>query len=276
MTSTSSIRLEMQDEPGNRQPRPACARQSVRRRLHARLQAGVLRPLGHERPARGAAACGRSQLQLRRRSEEVPPRARQPGAPRTPLDGRPAHGPAARLAPAGAHRRRGAGLRDGRGRGAHRRLRRRAGWRVGPPRVGLRAARLQLRLGVERNADRAHGPRACTPFRTARGGAEQVKRRCRRAWWTAWWPTTSCRKKRSRWPKASRAARPLPTGRSSDCSCAGAAQLEAQLEDEALTLARVSASADAQEGIAAMVERRKPEFRGADRVGEASPVGRET
>lgn len=43
---------------------------------------------------------------------------------------------------------------------------------------------------------------------------------------------------------------------------AGAAQLEAQLEDEALTLARVSASADAQEGIAAMVERRKPVFRG--------------
>jgi 2-(1,2-epoxy-1,2-dihydrophenyl)acetyl-CoA isomerase len=43
---------------------------------------------------------------------------------------------------------------------------------------------------------------------------------------------------------------------------AGAAHLEAQLEDEALTLARVSASADAQEGIAAMVERRKPEFRG--------------
>lgn len=43
---------------------------------------------------------------------------------------------------------------------------------------------------------------------------------------------------------------------------AGAAQLEAQLEDEALTLARVSASADAQEGIAAMMERRKPVFRG--------------
>lgn len=43
---------------------------------------------------------------------------------------------------------------------------------------------------------------------------------------------------------------------------AGAAQLEAQLEDEALTLARVSASADAQEGIAAMVARRKPVFRG--------------
>ncbi len=44
---------------------------------------------------------------------------------------------------------------------------------------------------------------------------------------------------------------------------AGAARLESQLEDEALTLARVSATADAQEGIAAMVERRKPVFRGA-------------
>ncbi len=43
---------------------------------------------------------------------------------------------------------------------------------------------------------------------------------------------------------------------------AGVAQLEAQLEDEALTLARISASADAQEGISAMVERRKPAFRG--------------
>ena len=43
---------------------------------------------------------------------------------------------------------------------------------------------------------------------------------------------------------------------------AGAAHMEAQLEDEALTLARVSASADAQEGIAAMVERRKPVFHG--------------
>ena len=43
---------------------------------------------------------------------------------------------------------------------------------------------------------------------------------------------------------------------------AGAAQLQAQLEDEALTLARVASSADAQEGIAAMVERRKPVFRG--------------
>jgi 2-(1,2-epoxy-1,2-dihydrophenyl)acetyl-CoA isomerase len=44
---------------------------------------------------------------------------------------------------------------------------------------------------------------------------------------------------------------------------AGSAQLEAQLEDEALTLARISGSADAQEGIAAMVERRPPVFRGA-------------
>ena len=43
---------------------------------------------------------------------------------------------------------------------------------------------------------------------------------------------------------------------------AGAAQLQSQLEDEALTLARVSASADAQEGVSAMVERRKPVFRG--------------
>ena len=44
---------------------------------------------------------------------------------------------------------------------------------------------------------------------------------------------------------------------------AGAAQLEAQLEDEALTLARISGTADAQEGVAAMVDRRKPVFRGA-------------
>jgi 2-(1,2-epoxy-1,2-dihydrophenyl)acetyl-CoA isomerase len=43
---------------------------------------------------------------------------------------------------------------------------------------------------------------------------------------------------------------------------AGAAQLESQLEDEAHTLAQISTSADAQEGIAAMVERRKPVFRG--------------
>ena len=43
---------------------------------------------------------------------------------------------------------------------------------------------------------------------------------------------------------------------------AGASQLTAQLEDEALTLARVAASADAQEGITAMVERRKPAFKG--------------
>ena len=43
---------------------------------------------------------------------------------------------------------------------------------------------------------------------------------------------------------------------------AGAAQLAAQLEDEALTLARVASSADAQEGVSAMVERRKPRFTG--------------
>lgn len=43
---------------------------------------------------------------------------------------------------------------------------------------------------------------------------------------------------------------------------AGAMQLQAQLEDEALTLARVSASADAQEGIGAMLEKRKPVFHG--------------
>ncbi len=43
---------------------------------------------------------------------------------------------------------------------------------------------------------------------------------------------------------------------------AGIGQLEALLEDEALTLARVAASADAQEGIAALVEKRKPAFSG--------------
>ena len=43
---------------------------------------------------------------------------------------------------------------------------------------------------------------------------------------------------------------------------AGAERLQAQLEDEALTLARVAASADAQEGIAAMVEKRKAVFIG--------------
>jgi 2-(1,2-epoxy-1,2-dihydrophenyl)acetyl-CoA isomerase len=43
---------------------------------------------------------------------------------------------------------------------------------------------------------------------------------------------------------------------------AGNTPLEAQLEDEALTLARLSSSADAQEGVLAMVERRKPVFTG--------------
>lgn len=44
---------------------------------------------------------------------------------------------------------------------------------------------------------------------------------------------------------------------------AGSAQLEAQMEDEALTLARIAGGADAQEGIAAMVEKRKPAFSGS-------------
>jgi 2-(1,2-epoxy-1,2-dihydrophenyl)acetyl-CoA isomerase len=43
---------------------------------------------------------------------------------------------------------------------------------------------------------------------------------------------------------------------------AGAAHLESQLELEAMALARVALSADAKEGIAAQVERRKPVFRG--------------
>ncbi len=43
---------------------------------------------------------------------------------------------------------------------------------------------------------------------------------------------------------------------------AGAAQLEAQLEDEAMTLSRIATTADAQEGIAAIVEKRKPVFHG--------------
>lgn len=43
---------------------------------------------------------------------------------------------------------------------------------------------------------------------------------------------------------------------------AGGASLQAQLEDEALTLARVSGSKDAREGVAAFAERRKPRFIG--------------
>lgn len=42
----------------------------------------------------------------------------------------------------------------------------------------------------------------------------------------------------------------------------GAAQLESLLEDEALTLGRVAGTADAQEGVAALLERRKPVFKG--------------
>ena len=44
---------------------------------------------------------------------------------------------------------------------------------------------------------------------------------------------------------------------------AAATPLEAQLDDEALTLARLSGTADAQEGVAAMAERRAPVFTGA-------------
>ena len=43
---------------------------------------------------------------------------------------------------------------------------------------------------------------------------------------------------------------------------AGSAQMQALLEDEALTLARVSASADAREGIRALLDRRAPVFQG--------------
>lgn len=43
---------------------------------------------------------------------------------------------------------------------------------------------------------------------------------------------------------------------------AGSAQLQAQLEDEALALAQIAASSDAREGIEAMIEKRKPVFRG--------------
>lgn len=43
---------------------------------------------------------------------------------------------------------------------------------------------------------------------------------------------------------------------------AGQAQLQAQLENEALTLARVAASADALEGVAAMIQRRAAVFMG--------------
>jgi 2-(1,2-epoxy-1,2-dihydrophenyl)acetyl-CoA isomerase len=43
---------------------------------------------------------------------------------------------------------------------------------------------------------------------------------------------------------------------------AGAACMESQFEDEALTLARIAGSADAREGVAATVARRKPKFEG--------------
>jgi 2-(1,2-epoxy-1,2-dihydrophenyl)acetyl-CoA isomerase len=43
---------------------------------------------------------------------------------------------------------------------------------------------------------------------------------------------------------------------------ASAMSLQAQLEDEALTLARVASGHDAKEGVAAFAERRKPKFQG--------------
>lgn len=43
---------------------------------------------------------------------------------------------------------------------------------------------------------------------------------------------------------------------------AGGVSLESQLEDEAMTLARIAGSLDAQEGILAQIERRKPVFHG--------------
>lgn len=43
---------------------------------------------------------------------------------------------------------------------------------------------------------------------------------------------------------------------------AGAVQLQAQLEDEALTMARICVTGDAKEGISAMMEKRKPAFTG--------------
>jgi 2-(1,2-epoxy-1,2-dihydrophenyl)acetyl-CoA isomerase len=43
---------------------------------------------------------------------------------------------------------------------------------------------------------------------------------------------------------------------------AGHTAFQAQLEDEAMTLARVSATEDAGEGVAAMMEKRKPVFKG--------------
>lgn len=43
---------------------------------------------------------------------------------------------------------------------------------------------------------------------------------------------------------------------------AGGSAMSEQLEDEAITLSRVAGTADAQEGIAAMLEKRKPVFQG--------------
>jgi len=43
---------------------------------------------------------------------------------------------------------------------------------------------------------------------------------------------------------------------------AGTASMSEQLEDEAITLSRIAATADAKEGIAAMLDKRRPVFLG--------------
>ena len=143
------------------------------------------------------------------------------------------------------------------------RLRRRRRRRVGEVRLGVRAARLQLRLRFERDADGAHGAGAGAPLRAARRGADERTRRCKPASSTASSPTTALQDEALTLAQGLANGPTLAYGEIKRLFLrAGAAQLEAQLEDEALTLARVAQSADAQEGIAAMVERRKPVFRG--------------
>jgi 2-(1,2-epoxy-1,2-dihydrophenyl)acetyl-CoA isomerase len=73
MSSTSSIRVEMQEglavvslgQPARGNP--------FRWRFRTRLQAVVFRPLERKRPARRAAARRRRELQLRRRPEVISP-----------------------------------------------------------------------------------------------------------------------------------------------------------------------------------------------------------
>jgi enoyl-CoA hydratase/carnithine racemase len=58
------------------------------------------------------------------------------------------------------------------------------------------------------------------------------------------------------------AGRPKPMAASSGCSCRPRRSLESQIEDEAQTLAAVSRTTDAREGIKAFQEKRKPVFLG--------------